>query len=308
MDMTAALHDVELRHLAALRAVAEEGTFGRAAQRLGFTQSAVSQQIASLERLVGDPLFDRPGGPRAVRLTPVGQVLLRHAVEILDRMRAAEADLTSYRSAETGRLNVGTYQSVSVRVLPALLARLRVERPGVQVELMEDDDQTCTTSRLHGGELDLAFVVAPFDADGLDVTMLGTDPFVVISPRDAPLTEAGPVPVDALVDEPLIGQHTTPCQTQIEAGLRRHGLEPNVVFRTGDNAAVQAMVRSGMGHAVMPLLALDRDDPGVVIRELDPPIPPRGIALASVSGRILPPAADVFRSLALDCCGELLGR
>ena len=79
------LRDLELRHLAALDAVATEGTFGRAALRLGYTQSAVSQQIAALERLVGAALFDRPGGPRPVELTPLGDLLLEHALARLAR-------------------------------------------------------------------------------------------------------------------------------------------------------------------------------------------------------------------------------
>src|SRR3954467_965538 len=88
---------VELRHLAALQAVAEEGSFGRAATRLGYTQSAVSQQIATLERLVGERLVERPGGPRPVSLTEAGTVLLRHADGIVARAPGAEAGLPSLR-------------------------------------------------------------------------------------------------------------------------------------------------------------------------------------------------------------------
>ena len=140
---TATVHlaDADLRHLAALRAVAEEGGFGRAATHLGFTQSAVSQQIATLERLVGEPLFDRPGGPRPVTLTAAGRMLLPHAVSVLERVRAAEADLMGLRSGQTGTLRVGTFQSISVRILPEVLAALHRERPGVHVLPFESDDQ-----------------------------------------------------------------------------------------------------------------------------------------------------------------------
>jgi DNA-binding transcriptional LysR family regulator len=112
------LHDVEIRQLRALQAVAAEGSFGRAAERLGFTQSAISQQIAGLERAIGERVFDRPGGPRRVELTPTGAVLLAYADALLDRMRAAEDELRSLRAGEVGRLVVGSYQSVSVNVLP----------------------------------------------------------------------------------------------------------------------------------------------------------------------------------------------
>src|SRR5215210_5465580 len=103
---------VELRHLAALQAIAAEGTFGRAAQRLGYTQSAVSQQIATLERLVGQRLVERPGGPRPVSLTEAGRLLLRHAAAIVARLEAARADLEALGAGAAGSLRVGTYQSV----------------------------------------------------------------------------------------------------------------------------------------------------------------------------------------------------
>src|SRR6185312_13859794 len=99
---------VELRHLSALRAIAEEGTFGRAATRLGYTQSAVSQQIATLEKIVGEQLLARPGGPRPVTVTPAGELLLRHARGIVARMNAARADLEALSSGEAGTLRIGT--------------------------------------------------------------------------------------------------------------------------------------------------------------------------------------------------------
>src|SRR6266540_12457 len=104
---------VELRHLAALEALADEGSFGRAAAALGYTQSAVSQQIAALERAVGVRLVERPGGPRPVTLTEAGRLLLRHANAIVARMQAAAADLAAFSEGAAGTLRIGTYQSVS---------------------------------------------------------------------------------------------------------------------------------------------------------------------------------------------------
>src|SRR3954464_15973172 len=131
---------VELRHLAALQAVAEEGSFGRAAIRLGYTQSAVSQQIATLERLVGDRLVERPGGPRPVSLTEAGTVLLRHADGIVARLRAAQADLQSLRDGAGGWLRAGGYQSVRPRVLPEVILRFSAAHPQVDVQLSESED------------------------------------------------------------------------------------------------------------------------------------------------------------------------
>src|SRR5207249_3982695 len=112
---------VELRHLLALQAVAREGSFGRAAIALGYTQSAVSQQIAALERIVGARLVERPGGPRPVSLTEAGELLLRHAEAIVARLAAAQADLGALAEGEGGVLRVGIYQSVGQRILPDLI-------------------------------------------------------------------------------------------------------------------------------------------------------------------------------------------
>src|SRR5438046_3432833 len=109
---------VELRHFLALEAVAREGSFGKAAVALGYTQSAVSQQIAMLERIVGQKLIDRPGGPRPVSLTEAGELLLRHAEAIAARLSAAQADLVALDTGDAGPLRIGTYQSVGAKVLP----------------------------------------------------------------------------------------------------------------------------------------------------------------------------------------------
>src|SRR5947209_16955704 len=114
---------VEIRHLAALQAIAAEHSFGRAARRLGYPQSAISQQIATLERIVGEQLVERPGGPRQVALTEAGELLLRHADSIVARLQAAQADLQALRSGEAGMLRIGTFQSVGARVLPEIMLR-----------------------------------------------------------------------------------------------------------------------------------------------------------------------------------------
>ena len=140
MDMQQ-LRDLELRHLAALDAVATEGTFGRAAVRLGYTQSAVSQQIAALERLVGGALFDRPGGPRPVELTPLGKLVLGHARDIIARVDATGDAVSRFLAGEVGRIDIGTFQSVSNVLLPAIVQRLRSDYPNVDIRLFEDDDK-----------------------------------------------------------------------------------------------------------------------------------------------------------------------
>lgn len=299
----ALLPAIEIRHLLALRAVAEERSFGRAAGRLGFTQSAVSQQIASLERVAGAPLFDRPGGPRPVDLTPAGRLLLDHAEAILQRLSTAQEDLRRLAVGQVGRLTIGTFQSASVKILPEVLRALRLERPDVEVRLVELDENEALLARLRSGELDLTFAVDLSADPELDQLQLCTDPFVAVVPADE--ASERPFPVPELAQQPLIGQNDSTCQAQIDRGLRAAGLEPRYAFRSSDNGAVQAMVRAGMGRAVLPYLAVDLNDPGVGIRTLHPAVPPRRLQLATWRGRSLPPVADRFAELVLDVCDRL---
>lgn len=298
------VHDVEIRQLRALQAVARTGSFGRAAEQLGFTQSAVSQQIAALERAIGEKVFDRPGGPRPVELTPAGEMLLVHADAVLDRLREAEDGLRSLRAGEVGRLVVGSYQSVSVKVLPDVIGRLRLERPGLAIRAFESDHNDELIQRLIDGELDLSFLVGVPETDDLDSTVLCVDQFVLVSPAGE---HRNNVPLADLAAAPLIGQHPSGCQLHLDNALLRAGVEPDYVFRTNDNAAVQAMVRAGMGRAVLPYLAIDPHDPNVTLSRLEPPIEPRVIVLARKRGRTLSPAADRFIELAAEVCAGLTG-
>jgi DNA-binding transcriptional LysR family regulator len=295
---------VEIRHLVALRAVAAERSFGRAAERLGFTQSAVSQQIAALERAVGEPVFDRPGGPRPVELTPAGRLLLDHAEAILARLRVASRELAQLRAGDGGRLVVGTFQSVSVKVLPPVITRLKAERPLLDIGLFEAEEIAILSGRVLDGTLDLAFVVGDLEDDRLEQIRLCEDPFVLVAARAA---EPQPprLPTSSLNEQPLIGQNDSTCQAAIDQSLRDAGVDPDYVFRSNDNGAVQAMVRIGMGRAVLPYLAVDASDPDVVVQDLDPPVPPRTITLARRVGRTLPAAADRFIEIAAEVCAEL---
>ena len=297
--------DLEIRHLMALDAVASTGTFGRAGERLGYTQSAVSQQIAALERVVGAPVFDRPGGPRPVELTPLGTMLLDHAREVLGRIDAISTDIERFRAGSIGRIDIGTFQSVSTSVLPSLLGRLRAERPDVEARLLESDDHDLLVSRVVEGQLDVAFTIHDVPPE-IEAVELFVDPFVVVAlPEEA---EADTMPMSRLEDAPLIGEHDSACQAMLERGLRGAGIEPTYVFRTNDNSAVVAMVRAGMGMAVVPLLAVDPDDTRVAVRPLDPPIPPRHISLSWHRHRTRSPVVDRFVELAWEQTAHLRER
>lgn len=300
------LRDLELRHLAALDAVATEGTFGRAAERLGYTQSAVSQQIAALERIIGAKVFDRPGGPRPVELTPIGAQLLERGRELLTRVDVMGEELERFRLGASGRLTVGAFQSVSVSILPAVVGRLREEAPDLELRVFETDIDDELHERLANGALDVSFVVDSAVPDTFERRHLLDDPFVLLAPPGA--FPDGPVEIEELIGQPMIGQHANSCQLLNEAGLRAAGCEPSYVFRTNDNGTVAAMVRAGMGLAVLPLLCTEPEDPRVALHPLAPPIPARGIALAWRSCRTPAPAAERFIELTAEVCAELSTR
>ncbi len=255
---------IEVRHLAALRAVAHEGAFGAAAVRLGYTQSAVSQQIATLERAVGERLVDRPGGPRRVSLTAAGEVLLRHAERIVAGMEAAWADLEALSAGDTGTLRVGTYQSVGARILPGLMRRLVAERPGMEVLLTESGSDTELLDLLERGEMDLTFSVLPLPEGPFEGVELMRDPYVLLVAADDALARAGRPPALAdLADLPMIGFRTCVAGERTDAYVRAQGVELRTVFRSDDNGTVQGLVGAGMAAALVPLLAADRADPRV---------------------------------------------
>ncbi len=297
----ARLEGLDVRHLRALLAVVEHGTFASAAEALGFTQSAVSQQIASLERLVGERLFDRPGGPRPVTLTAAGRMVLRHAERIIEQVGVFERDLNGHKSGTVGRIEVGVFQSVAVKVLPAVVGRLLRETQA-DVRPHESNNDPETVGRVESGELDLCFTASPVSlSPGFQAIEVVSDPFVVVAPASQDLPEI--VPMSSLADVPLIGQPVSDtCQIRISSGLIDGGVSPEYVFRTNDNAALQSMVREGMGLAVMPLLGVDIGDPKIEVRPMDPPITPRTIGL------VLPaepsPIVQRFTEIAVEVCRE----
>src|SRR5918911_2242657 len=178
---------VELRHFLALEAVARTGSFGKAARALGYTQSAVSQQIATLERQVGQKLVERPGGPKPVSLTEAGRLLLTHAEAIAARVAAAQADLDALGKGEAGTLNVGVFQSVGQRILPELMRRYLRSWPQVKVTLTESANDEELLALVERGDLDLTFSDLPLTDGPFDSVELMRDPYVLVVAADSPL-------------------------------------------------------------------------------------------------------------------------
>jgi len=287
---------VDLRHLAALEAVARTRSFGRAARDLGYTQSAVSQQIAQLEQIVGQRLFDRPGGPRRVELTEAGELLLGHAEAIVARLDAARADMAALAEGAAGTLRLGIYQSVGARLLPALVRRFRAEWPRVGVRVREENDAADLLRLVEHGELDLTFADLPLREGPFEWTELLQDPYVLLVSARSELArlEAAP-PLRELAKLPLIGRRSTPEPERHLAG-RVPGLD--VVFRTDDNGTLQALVAEGLGSAIEPRLVVEPRNREIVALPFGSRIPPRTIVLAWHRDRYRSRAAEAFVELA----------
>jgi molybdate transport repressor ModE-like protein len=296
---------VELRHLAALQAVSEEGSFGRAAERLGYTQSAVSQQIQALERIVDQRLVERPGGPRRVSLTEAGELLLRHAAGIVARLQAAQADLAAFAEGSAGTLRVGTYQSVGARVLPRLLREFTEAWPSVSVQLTEWSDDGHLLSLVERGELDFSFVMLPVEEGPFEPVELMLDPHVLVVPADSELARRRKPPsLREVAGMPLIGNRLCRSVHQVETRLRDAGVEPQIVFRSDDNGTIQGLVAAGVGVALVPLLTVDTSHEGTAVLGLAD-VPPRRIGIAWHRDRYRSPAARAFVDLARDVCARV---
>jgi len=287
--------NIELRHLAALDAVGRARSFVAAARDLGYTQSAISQQIAALERAVGQRLVERPGGPRPVALTEAGTLLLRHADSIVAQLDAAEADMAALAAGAAGPLRVGIFQSVGARILPGLLRRFREAWPRVEVRVREETTAADLVSLVEHGELDLAFADLPLPDGPFEWNEILRDPYVLVVPKDDPLAqrESAP-PLRELAGRPLV---TWRQLGEPETFLRGRVPDLNVVFRSDDNGTLMGLVAEGLGYAVAPQLVVNPRNPAYVALPFGNRVPPRQLAIVWHRDRYRSAAAAAFIEL-----------
>jgi len=285
-----------LRELQAVLAVAEFGSFRRAAAALGYTQSALSHQVSALEAALEQPLFHRPGGRAPVRLTPAGEAVCRRARRALSEIEAVAADAEQAARGEIVRVRVGVTQTTAAEIMPAALRAFRDDYPGVEVVLIAADDADTSRAALHRGDLDLAFSYDPETDEYVEAIAVMEDPWVILTRRDSPIVSLGHPGFEVLDQRELVAwTRRWPAQAELEDAWARRGIAPKIVYRTDDNLALQRLVAAGLGHACIGRVAASRAvDPSLTWLEPDESPPPRTIALCYPRHR---PVTATARSL-----------
>ncbi len=270
---------VELRHLAALVAVAEEQSFRGAADRLGYVQSAVSQRIAQLEQVVGVRLVERARGHRHVELTDAGHALLHHAAQIEAQLNAARADLRGLaEGSDTSVLRVGAFGSLASRLVPPAIAMLAMRCPALSVETEEALSDGDLFAAVQGGRLDAAFAELPLGSGAFEWQALLVDPPVLLVPAGSPLASSDARPSLADIARlPFVVDTSWRMLALIEAEFAAAGLRLNARFRARSNAAVQGLVGAGLGIAILPRLAVDLEDHRVAAIDVEGLLPSRTV-------------------------------
>jgi len=298
---------LDVRRMKVLREVAARGSFSAAADALAYTQSAVSQQIAALEREAGTKLVER--NARGVRLTDAGRALVEHADVILARLADAEAELEAMAGLRGGRLRLAAFPSAGATLMPEAIARFRERHPAVELTLepAEPDDGL---ARLRAGEIDIALdITAAFNPrgdDGVERTPLLEDRMYVALPASHPLAAKRSLKLSELSDESwILGMPgSCPDSSIFLRSCQTAGFEPRIAFNSNDYFAIQGFVAAGVGASFIPDLALItvRDD--IVVRSLGARPPARHVWAATLKDSYCSPAKQAMLEVLVEVARE----
>jgi DNA-binding transcriptional LysR family regulator len=287
---------LSMARLRVLKEVAYRGSISATAEALSYTQSAISQQIATLEAETGMTLLERH--PRGVSLTAAGQMLVGHAEGILAGLEAAEAALSEIAGLRGGRLRVASFPTAGATLMPQAIATFRSSYPGVELTLTEGEPEQIAP-RLRAGELDLALLFefageTPLQEDATRVELL-EDPMYLALPGEHPLAGKEKLRLEDLREEAWVQtSRSSPCARHVVRSCHAAGFEPNVSFESDDYQTVQGLVAAGVGVALIPELALSVVREDIMIRTLSPAPPVRQVIAALPAGARLVPAAPVM--------------
>jgi molybdate transport repressor ModE-like protein len=286
---------LDVKRLRILREVAQRGSFSAAADELYLSQSAVSQQIATLEREVRMKLLDRTReGPK---LTEAGRVLVTHADAAIARLDEAERELAAIAGLEGGELRLASFPSASATLLTEAVSIFHERHPNVRLSIADAEPEE-SLPRLRGGELDLAlsfdYATVPSTEDrDLERTLVLTESMYVALPERHPLAKRPNVPLAELAEERwLCGSRPSSCGEVVFRACRDAGFEPKVGFESDDYHVMQGFISAGLGFTLLPDLALPtlRDD--LVVRATDPPAPQRRVWAATRAEGARSPATE----------------
>ena len=295
----------ELRHLRVFREVARLGSLSAAAESLAYTQPAVSQQMAALERRAGMPLLDRT--TRGVRLTGAGEALLRHAEAILAEQTLAERELEAIAGLRGGRVRMASFPTAGAALVPATVSLFSARYPDVALSVLEAEPEE-SVPMLRSGELEVAIVASVpelpegFGAlyEGIDLHYLFDEPRYALLPPDHRLASRKRLRLQDLAGEVRIELSRSPTRQgriYLEPGPEPAAEEPRIAFRSDDFNIVQGMVAAGAGVAVIPELALTNLRADITIHNLGSSAPTRTIAAATLAGVHRSPATIALLEL-----------
>ncbi|WP_243074692.1 LysR family transcriptional regulator [Microbacterium sp. SS28] len=267
--------ELDVQSLRVVKAIADGGSITAAAEALGYSQPAVSQQLKRLETRLGLALVERVG--RGVRLTEAGRVLARHAPSVTTALDAAAGELAELRGLRAGRVRLVGFPSASPTVLPRLLADLAQRHPGIAVTYVEGEPPEAVLA-VREDRADIALTFSyPGDredphgssAHGLSVREIGSDDLLAVLPRGHAAAESDVLDVGQLADENWIAGCPR-CRGHLLELCGRAGFEPRIAFETDNFVAVEGLVAQGIGVATLPRMAVESFPqlPGVVTRPL----------------------------------------
>ena len=296
---------LDVRRLRVLREVTARGSFSAAADSLHLSQSAVSQQIAVLEREVGIPLLERTSdGPK---LTAAGEALMEHGDAVLCRLEEAERELSQIAGLESGRLRLSSFVTASATLMTRALSIFRQRFPNVELEFTEGDPED-TYPALKRGDSDLAVLfdypafALEFSRD-VDAELIYEEPMRLALPPGHPLAAAKTVRVADLAGEDwLCGAMPSSCRFQVINLCRDAGFEPKITFQSEDYEVIKRFVAGGLGVSILPELA--GGHPGVEMRDVRGQKPVRRVWAVTRESEARPPAAGEMLAIVRDVARE----
>lgn len=272
---------MDVRRMRLLWSVVTSGSVTAAARDLGYTPSAVSQQIAALEKETGVALLERTG--RGVRPTDAGRLLADYAAVVGQQVAEAETALADLRAGRSGLLSVRYFATVGATLVAPALAALRRDHPGVRVELRLTDPEDPLPD-VKEGRADLALVVRPRDGlavDGIRLTHLLDNRYRAVLPRGHRLAAKRVLDLADLADEPWVGsERPGPCLDVILDACGVAGFRPDFVVQSEDYPTAQGFVAAGLGVGLVPEMALGSRRSDVLVRRVRNPEPVRSIHAA----------------------------